>query len=95
MSPRFCKRSAPLEGGFQANTRIPFADGLSTFTGVLTAQDLGLDGLLDGRGIDGFIRRLELPSGGFKGAEWDQLADVEYTFYALGTLGLLGGAPPV
>src|SRR5262245_32068426 len=35
------------EGGFQANTRIPFADGLSTFTGVLTAQDLGLEGLYD------------------------------------------------
>jgi geranylgeranyl transferase type-2 subunit beta len=83
------------EGGFQANTRIPFADGLSTFTGVLTAQDLGLDGLLDASRVEAFIRRLELPPGGFKGAEWDQVADVEYTFYALGTLGLLGGAPPV
>jgi geranylgeranyl transferase type-2 subunit beta len=83
------------EGGFQANTRIPFADGLSTFTGVLTAQDLGLDRLLDPPRVDAFIRSLELPTGGFKGAEWDQVADVEYSFYSLGTLGLLNGAPPV
>ena len=31
------------EGGFQASTRIPFADGLSTFTGLLTLIDLGID----------------------------------------------------
>src|SRR5262245_30716204 len=78
------------EGGFQANTRIPFADGLSTFTGLLTAQDLGLADLLDPPRVDTFVRSLELPDGGFKGASWDQAADVEYTFYALGTLGLLG-----
>jgi len=77
------------EGGFQANTRIPFADGLSTFTGVLTAQDLGLAGAFEIPRVDAFIRALELPDGGFKGASWDQTADVEYTFYALGTLGLV------
>jgi geranylgeranyl transferase type-2 subunit beta len=77
------------EGGFQANTRIPFADGLSTFTGLLTAQDLGLADLLDPPRVEAFIRSLELPDGGFKGALWDQAADVEYTFYALGTLALL------
>jgi geranylgeranyl transferase type-2 subunit beta len=83
------------EGGFQANTRIPFADGLSTFTGVLTAQDLGLEGLPDRPRAGAFIRALEAPGGGFKGALWDPGADVEYTFYALGTLGLLQseGAP--
>jgi geranylgeranyl transferase type-2 subunit beta len=78
------------EGGFQANTRIPFADGLSTFTGLLTSQDLGLDGLFDPPHVREFIRGLELSEGGFKGASWDQAADVEYTFYALGILGLLG-----
>ncbi len=81
------------EGGFQANTRIPFADGLSTFTGVLTAQDLGLESAFDPPRAAGFIRSLELPDGGFKGASWDQTADVEYTFYALGTLGLLAAEP--
>jgi geranylgeranyl transferase type-2 subunit beta len=77
------------EGGFQANTRIPFADGLSTFTGVLTAQDLGLVDAFEGLRVEAFIRALEHPDGGYRGAAWDQVADVEYTFYALGTLGLL------
>lgn len=77
------------EGGFQANTRIPFADGLSTFTGLLTAQDLGLSAMLDSSQVEAFVHGLEMSNGGFKGADWDQAADVEYTFYALGTLGLL------
>jgi geranylgeranyl transferase type-2 subunit beta len=77
------------EGGFQANTRIPFADGLSTFTGLLTAQDLGLGELFDPKAVEAFIDGLELPDGGFRGATWDQATDVEYSFYALGTLGLL------
>jgi geranylgeranyl transferase type-2 subunit beta len=86
----FLREVRSEEGGFQANTRIPFADGLSTFTGLLTAQDLNLAGLVDPPRVEAFIRSLELPGGGFKGASWDQAADVEYTFYALGTLGLLG-----
>src|SRR6185436_6667663 len=35
------------EGGLRANTRIPIADLLSTFTGVLTLQDLGGDQEID------------------------------------------------
>jgi geranylgeranyl transferase type-2 subunit beta len=77
------------EGGFQANTRIPFADGLSTFTGLLTAQDLELDDLLDAGRVETFIESLEQPAGGFRGATWDTVADVEYTFYALGVLALI------
>jgi len=77
------------DGGFLANTRIPFADGLSTFTGLLTAQDLNLDGILDPSSAKAFIESLELPSGGFRGAVWDEVADVEYSFYGLGVLGLL------
>ena len=80
------------EGGFQANTRIPCADGLSTFTAVLTAQDLRLPGLYDPAQVRAFVDALEFPQGGYRGALWDQAADVEYTFYALGTLGLLGSA---
>lgn len=81
------------EGGFQANTRIPFADGLSTFTGLLTAQDLGIADTFDPLKIDRFIREwLEFPTGGFRGASWDEQADVEYTFYGLGVYGLLWSA---
>ena len=90
------------EGGFQANTRIPFADGLSTFTGLLTAQDLGLEGVVDPERLESFVTGwLEFPTGGFRGASWDEQADVEYTFYGLGILGVLwsgggtGGTRPV
>jgi geranylgeranyl transferase type-2 subunit beta len=84
------------DGGFQANTRIPFADGLSTFTGLLTAQDLQLDDVIAAAKIEQFLtdsqHGLELPGGGFRGASWDEQADVEYTFYGLGILGLLWSA---
>ena len=78
------------EGGFQANTRIPFADGLSTFTGLLTAQDLGRPDLIPPTQMRHWVMNcLECRDGGFRGASWDQQADVEYTFYGLGILGLL------
>jgi len=78
------------EGGFQANTRIPFADGLSTFTGLLTLQDLQIRDVLDPASVHAYLTGwLEFPTGGFRGASWDEQADVEYTFYGLGNLALL------
>ena len=57
------------EGGFQANTRIPFADGLSTFTGLLTCQDVGRPDLLPPNRIVAWLEnQIELPDGGFRGA---------------------------
>ena len=86
----FLRQVKSSEGGFQANTRIPFADGLSTFTGLLTASDLGLFSLIDPDQILKFMTEwLEFPTGGFRGASWDEQADVEYTFYGLGVLALL------
>lgn len=80
------------EGGFQANTRIPFADGLSTFTGLLTATDIGDDPVLDlAKAYRYATECIEMPTGGFKAASWDETADVEYTFYGLGLLSLLHG----
>ncbi|QDT66062.1 prenyltransferase/squalene oxidase repeat-containing protein [Calycomorphotria hydatis] len=78
------------EGGFQANTRIPFADGLSSFTGLLTCRDLNITNLADEQRMKTLVEtQLEFPTGGFRGAAWDTDADVEYTFYGLGLLGLL------
>ncbi len=79
------------EGGFQANTRIPFADSLSTFTGYLTCLDLDAPHVIDATRLQQFILSLQHPHGGFRAATWDQSTDVEYTFYALGTLGLVWG----
>ena len=81
------------EGGFQANTRIPFADTLSTFTGLMTSIDLAARDQVDAHRMEQFILSLEHPGGGFRAATWDQISDVEYTFYALGTLGLLWYEP--
>lgn len=72
------------EAGLAANTRVPFPDGLSTFTGLLTDQDWGL-GVLHGPAVRGFlVEQLEFPTGGYRAAAWDEAADVEYTFYGLG-----------
>jgi geranylgeranyl transferase type-2 subunit beta len=80
------------EGGFAANTRIPFADGLSTFTALLTAIDLGRRDLVRADAVRRFVEsELEFPTGGFRGAAWDDRADVEYSFYGLGVLALVGG----
>lgn len=78
------------EGGFLANSRIPFCDGLSTFTGLLTVQDLKLPIPVDPIQVATFINSLEVAEGGFRGASWDTGTDVEYTFYSLGVLALVG-----
>lgn len=70
--------------GFQANTRVPFSDTLSTFTGVITCLDLGRPEIVDPRRLLRFLDELECPSGGFLAAGWDHIADVEYTFYGIG-----------
>jgi len=77
------------EGGLRANTRIPLADVLSTFTGLLTLSDLGGLDEVDLSAARSYVESMELPGGGFRGGLWDGATDVEYTFYGLGTLALL------
>jgi geranylgeranyl transferase type-2 subunit beta len=77
------------EGGLRANTRIPIADLLSTFTGLLTLTDLGGTAEVDMTAIRRYATSLQCDEGGFRGAEWDLAHDVEYTFYGLGTLALV------
>jgi len=78
------------EGGLRANTRIPIADLLSTFTGLLTLTDLGAKERIDTSAALRYANRLERDDGGFLGGAWDEAVDVEYTFYGLGCLSLLG-----
>jgi len=77
------------EGGLLANSRIPLPDLLSTFTGALTLADLQRIDTLDTRAALQFARNMEHPEGGFRAAVWDDVRDVEYTFYGLGCLALL------
>lgn len=85
----FLGRMPSLEGGLRANDRIPLADLLSTFTGLWTVTQLGEHQRLDLDTIRSFVINLELPTGGFRAGLWDEVADVEYTFYGLGTMALL------
>ncbi len=78
------------EGGLRANGRAPLADLLSTFTGLWTLDQLNALDRVDRAAVLAYGRSLELPGGGFRGGLWDDRADVEYTFYGLGVLGLLG-----
>jgi len=77
------------EGGLRANTRIPIADLLSTFTGLLTLFDLQAPDAVRLKPLRHFVKSLEQPTGGFFAAAWDTTADVEYTFYGLAALALL------
>ena len=77
------------EGGFQANTRIPLCDVLSTFTACVTFADIDQLSCISIHGAQHYILSMQQPSGGFRGFEFDPADDVEYTFYGLGTLALL------
>jgi geranylgeranyl transferase type-2 subunit beta len=77
------------EGGFRANTRIPVADVLSTFTAVLTLADLGVLDEMNRDAAARFVASMELPTGGYLGGAWDSATDCEYLFYGLGAAALL------
>jgi len=77
------------EGGFRANTQIPIADLLSTFTAFQSLADVGALDQIDTAAASGYVHSLQQPSGGFLAAAWDDAVDVEYSFYGLGSLGLL------
>lgn len=77
-------------GGFQANTKIPIADLLSSFTAMTALNDLNAAERSDVVSLNRFLRGLQLPDGGYFGAEWDKQSDVEYTFYGFALECLLG-----
>jgi geranylgeranyl transferase type-2 subunit beta len=82
------------EGGFRANDRIPLADLLSTFTITWTLEQIGgLQGFPLTE-LDRFVQSLQSAAGGFRAGLWDEQADVEYTFYGLGTIACIGSTSP-
>ncbi len=76
------------EGGLTANTRIPFADLLSTFTGLLTLADLNATSAVNVEAIERYALAMQAPRGGFFGFSLDQIADVEYSFYGIASISL-------
>ncbi len=82
------------EGGWQANTRIPLPDLLSTFTACVTLADLNRLEEVDLDSAKRYASSMQRSQGGFCGFEFDPAEDVEYTFYGLGLLALLNTAEP-
>jgi geranylgeranyl transferase type-2 subunit beta len=75
-------------GGFQANSRIPLPDVLSTFTACVTLLDLNRLHWVDVGAAQKYVLSMSRSGGGFAGFELDPAKDVEYTFYGLGALAL-------
>ena len=95
MSSRVSERAVVNEdeGGLAANTRIPFADLLSTCTGLITLVDLNAAHEINIEAVRRYATSMQVESGGFSGFSLDQTADVEYTFYGLSTLALCEQIP--
>lgn len=78
------------DGGFGAHAAAPASDLLSTFTALVTLNALDAVRRADLGGVGRFTRGLASKSGAFRGTVMDNETDVEYAYYGLGTLGLLG-----
>jgi geranylgeranyl transferase type-2 subunit beta len=85
---------SPTEGGLRAHDRIPVADLLSTFTGIWSLDEIGESARIPWESIYSYALRCAHPEGGFRGGWWDDQADVEYTFYGVGVLALVGRHRP-
>ncbi|MCC6510468.1 MAG: terpene cyclase/mutase family protein [Pirellulaceae bacterium] len=77
------------EGGWQANTRIPLPDLLSTFTACVTLADVEALEAIDRSAALRYGQSMQRRDGGFCGFEFDPSEDVEYTFYGLWLVSLL------
>jgi geranylgeranyl transferase type-2 subunit beta len=77
------------EGGFQANTRMPLPDLLSSFTSCVTLWEADSLDMIDTRDVWNYALSMSRDEGGFAGFALDASEDVEYTFYGLGLLSLL------
>ena len=77
------------EGGFQANTRMPLPDLLSTFTSCVTLWEADSLEMVHTSRAWRYGLSMAREDGGFAGFELDPDKDVEYTFYGLGLLSLL------
>ncbi|TWU17421.1 Prenyltransferase and squalene oxidase repeat protein [Novipirellula galeiformis] len=76
------------EGGMTANTRIPFADLLSTCTGLITLVDLDATSVVNVAAMQKFAMMMQRSPGGFVALSLDDTTDVEYTFYGIASLSL-------
>jgi geranylgeranyl transferase type-2 subunit beta len=77
------------DGGLKAHAACQGGDLLSTFTGLVTLFSLGGLSQIDLRGVARFLQSTAQGSGGFLACYGDDLPDVEYTYYGVGTIAVL------
>jgi geranylgeranyl transferase type-2 subunit beta len=77
------------EGGSRANSRIPVADLLSSFSSLVALHDLGLLDQIDRHKVLAFVDSLETAEGGYRSAAWDNHPDIEFTFYGIASIAWL------
>lgn len=82
------------DGGFAAHADAPRPDLLSTFTALVALDEVDRLDRVRMADVARFVRSLAHAGGGFRAACCDDAVDVEYTYYGLGTLGLLGSRAP-
>ena len=81
---RFCEA-----GGFCANPDMPVPDLLSTAVALFALRTLNTDLDAMREPCLNFVESLWRDSGGFAGHVTDEIEDIEYTFYALLSIGCL------
>ncbi len=86
---KFLLSMQAADGGLTAHAGVGEGDLLSTYTGILTLFNLDALGQLDLPAVGKFVRELALPAGGFRSCLRDSEADIEYTYYGIGTLAIL------
>jgi len=90
---RFLLQTQRADGGWPAGARVTSCDLLSTFTALLTLSDLGAADRADLGAAERFVRACRVRPDGFGGSPDDGETDVEYTFYGIGSLAILGARP--
>lgn len=86
---RFLLRMQAADGGFLAHREAPCSDLLSTFTACMTLSAFDALAQVDLSALARFIRQVAMHDGGFRAGILDEEADIEYTYYGIGTLALL------
>ncbi len=86
----FLKVMQVSDGGFKAHPSAPVSDLMSTFTALVTLAEIGTIRQVKLSAVARFVREQAMPAGGLRSCRLDEEADVEYTYYGLGVLGLLG-----
>ena len=86
---RFMLAMQNPDGGFPAAKAAPLSDLLSTFTALLTLDNLSALDQANQPAALRFVESCLHAPAGFGGINGDPIADVEYTFYGIGAIALM------